>query len=75
MLFSNLGQTVSKTVSCEPGEMATGGGHTAVPETIQILGSAPAGFDPITSPTGWTVTAKNNYGDSYGFTVYVICAA
>jgi hypothetical protein len=75
MLSSDLGQTVSKTVSCFPGEMATGGGYAGAAEGILILASGPAGFGPVDSPTGWTVTAKNNYGNSYSFTVYVICAA
>jgi Collagen triple helix repeat (20 copies) len=76
-LNSNLGETVTKTVSCEPGEVATGGGYAGVRENsaIEILASAPAGHSPIASPTGWYVTAKNNFGDSYVFTIYVICAA
>jgi hypothetical protein len=75
MLDSNLGQTVTKTVSCEPGEVATGGGFAGAAEGILILDSGPFGHSPIDSPTGWSVRAKNNYGDSYSFTVYVICAA
>jgi hypothetical protein len=75
MLFSNLGETVSKTVDCEPGEMATGGGYSGHAEGIVILGSAPANPDPDGSPTAWNVIAMNNDGDSYGFTIYVICAA
>lgn len=74
MLFSNLGETVSKTVSCDPGEMATGGGYAGLAEGIVILANGPAGQSPIDPPNGWTVVAKNNYGDSYGFTVYVVCA-
>jgi hypothetical protein len=75
MVFSNLGETVSKTVNCEPGEMATGGGYAGGVEGIVIVTSAPANLDPDGTPTAWNVVAKNNYGDSYGFTVYVLCAA
>ena len=75
VVMSDLGQTVTKTVSCFPGEVATGGGYAGTQEAIEILDSYPAGWDSVTSPTGWTVRAKNNYGNSYAFTVYVICAA
>ena len=73
--FNALGQTLDKTVNCEPGEIATGGGFAGTAEGILILDSAPWGQSPVAGPTGWRVRAKNNLSASYGFTVYVICAA
>jgi Collagen triple helix repeat (20 copies) len=73
--FSAAGQTLDKTVSCEPGEIATGGGFAGTAEGIVILDSAPWGQSPVAGPTAWRVRAINNLSASYAFTVYVICAA
>jgi hypothetical protein len=73
--FSALGQTLDKTVSCEPGEIATGGGFGGTAEGIVILDSAPWGQSPVAGPIAWRVRAKNNLSASYAFTVYVVCAA
>ena len=61
-------------MGCEQDEVPIGGGYAGTNEGIAILDSAPAVGNGEPYPmTGWWVRAKNNYGDSYAFTVYVVC--
>ena len=76
------GETVTATVSCNPGEVATGGGgfsqfagtETPIPFSV-LVASAP--ISTSGTPTGWTVTIKNVDTTTHvlGHVVYVICAS
>jgi Collagen triple helix repeat (20 copies). len=66
--FSFGGSTGTKSVGCDQGKFATGGGYTLSggSQSAQIFASAPVVAG--SKPTGWQVSGKNAGG-----TVYVIC--
>jgi hypothetical protein len=68
MSFSFGGSTGSRSVSCDAGKSATGGGYTITSgsASAQIYASAPVVSG--SKPSGWQVSGKNASG-----TVYVIC--
>jgi hypothetical protein len=76
MLTTNLGEEGDLTVPCESDEVATGGGYAGLPTvgTIRVLDSAPVYSGPDRDATGWRVRVRNDYGNSYAFTVYALCA-
>lgn len=52
------------------------GGYAGFPiaGTIRVLDSAPDYSGPDRDAAGWRVRVRNDYGNSYAFTVYVLCA-
>lgn len=72
----------SSVVSCEPGEIAISGGHSAsggvVSDKISFLTSTPAeGNGPAPDgsvPNGWYTLWVNFSGNNLYFTTFVVCA-
>jgi len=60
------------TVSCSPGERATGGGNTGSGWLVRQ--SFPTGGSATAPPTGWQVVADNG-GAATNLTALVICAS
>ena len=64
----------SGTVSCNTGDLATGGGWNTgapAPNTQNAQASYPAG--PSSAPNGWTVVLDNLTTQSITNTIYVVC--
>jgi hypothetical protein len=74
---TNVG--VSSPASCEPGEVATGGGGVAVGNDggLPVMRSSRPQPDTAgATPTGWRVTEENSAGTgTITLTTYVVCAA
>lgn len=76
------GGIAQASVSCEPGERATGGGVTATSgfvEDLVTVKSEPIGGSPTSAPTGWRAQARNadaNDGgeDTIDVRADVVCA-
>jgi hypothetical protein len=63
------------TVSCEPGEVATGGGMRAEPRDLELRGSYPE-LDTDNTPIGWNIAIQKESSVDLtvtSVTVYAIC--
>jgi hypothetical protein len=58
-------------VSCDPGDVATGGGFFNVEATSAVLSSNPLNVRDV--PGAWSVQVQAG-DDSDDFTAYVVCA-
>lgn len=67
-----VNQNVQKTgtVSCDTGESATGGGYDLDTPYNDVLESRPA-----SDLSGWVVTVRNNYSNSFIVNLYVVCVS
>lgn len=69
---------LSSPASCEPGEVATGGGGLAVGNDggLPVMRSSRPQPDTVgAAPTGWRVTEVNSAGTgTITLTTYVVCA-
>jgi hypothetical protein len=75
MLVTDLGEEGSLAVGCDEDEVPVAGGYAGAREGIRILDSAPVvSNDADQHMEAWWVRAMNDYGNSYAFTVYVVCA-
>jgi hypothetical protein len=79
---SGAGGTASTSVTCDPGEVATGGGaaFNAASTTYRIALSEPLEADmslpePGDVAVGWLAAGVNNSGATRNFYAYVICAS
>lgn len=74
MLTTDLGEEKSLTVRCQGDEVPISGGYAGTRAGIEILDSAPlvSAGEPYRME-GWSVRAANSYGNSYAFTVYIVC--
>lgn len=77
---TNAGADGSATASCNPGEVATGGGVTlnggdSATTYYFTPGGIPHSSTGGTTPDGWYASWYNGSSQSEGFIVYVVCAS
>ena len=71
-VFVQPGDTNTATVTCRPGDIATGGGFAIDSSDLTILSSHTSLSTP--APINWSTTAQNNGISIHIVTSYVVCA-